>query len=145
MEVDLLHVKEWYEINFCEMHALSHHPGVKVWTDLQESQGYLAKRHQLVYEFCNIIQPQLSCLLESFYMPGMVLSFLHPFFFFLMWTIFFNLLQYCFCFMFCFLWPQGMWDLNSLTSYWIHNPCIGRQSQPLDCQEVPSILHLWSH
>ena len=28
------------------MHALSHRLGVQVWTDLQESQGYLAKRHQ---------------------------------------------------------------------------------------------------
>jgi len=24
-----------------------------------------------------------------------------------------NLLQYCFCFMFCFFWPQCMWDLGS--------------------------------
>ena len=23
-----------------------------------------------------------------------------------------NWLQYCFCFMFCFFWPQGMWDFN---------------------------------
>ena len=26
-----------------------------------------------------------------------------------------NLLQFCFCFMFCFFWPGGMWDLSSLT------------------------------
>ena len=36
-----------------------------------------------------------------------------------------NLSQYCFCIMFCFFWPQGMWDLNSLTR---NGTCIGRWS-----------------
>ena len=38
-----------------------------------------------------------------------------------------NLLQYC-LFYVLFFWPQGMWDLSSLTRDWICIPCIGRQS-----------------
>ena len=29
--------------------------------------------------------------------------------------------------------PRGMWDLSSLTRDWPYTPCIGRQSQPLNC------------
>ena len=39
-----------------------------------------------------------------------------------------NLLQYCFCFIFWFFWPGGMWDLSSPTRNQIHVPCIGRWS-----------------
>ena len=45
-----------------------------------------------------------------------------------MWTIFkslLNLLPSCFCFMFWFFWPQGMWDLTSLTRDGTHTPCEG--------------------
>ena len=39
-----------------------------------------------------------------------------------------NLLQYCFCFMFYFFWPGGMWDPSSLTTVQTWTPYIGRQS-----------------
>ena len=51
-------------------------------------------------------------------------------YFFLMWTVFkvfIELLQYCFCFIFCF-WPRGTWDLGSLSTGQTCSPCIGRQS-----------------
>ena len=47
-----------------------------------------------------------------------------------MWTVFkvfIELLQYCFCFIFCF-WPRGTWDLGSLSTGQTCSPCIGRQS-----------------
>ena len=44
---------------------------------------------------------------------------------FLMWTILLNLLQYCFCLSVLVFWPQGMWDLNSLTEL-NHGPYTGR-------------------
>jgi len=39
-----------------------------------------------------------------------------------------DLLQYCFCFMFCFFWPQIMWDHSSLTRDRTHTPSTGKQS-----------------
>ena len=30
--------------------------------------------------------------------------------------------------MFCFFWPQGIWDLSSPTRDWTHSPCIERWS-----------------
>ena len=39
-----------------------------------------------------------------------------------------NFLQWCFYFMFWFLWPWGMWDLGSLTRDQTHAPCIERWS-----------------
>ena len=39
-----------------------------------------------------------------------------------------NLLQYCFCFMFWFYWPQGMWDLSFPTMHQSCTPCTGRWS-----------------
>ena len=35
-----------------------------------------------------------------------------------------NLLQYCFCFMFLFFWPKGMWDPSSLTRDQTHTPAL---------------------
>ena len=35
-----------------------------------------------------------------------------------------NLLRYGFCFMLWFFWPQGMWDLNSLTRDQTHTPAL---------------------
>ena len=51
-------------------------------------------------------------------------------FFFLISIIFkvIDLLQYCFCFMFWYFCPWGMWDLNSLTRDRTHTPCTGRWS-----------------
>ena len=40
----------------------------------------------------------------------------------------FNLLQYCFSFMFCFFWFRGMWDLSSPARDQTQTPCIGRRS-----------------
>ena len=45
------------------------------------------------------------------------------------WGFFFNVdhvLQGCFCFMFCFLWPQGLWDLSSPTRDRTHGPMEGK-------------------
>ena len=39
-----------------------------------------------------------------------------------------NLLQYCFCFMFWFLWSRGMWDLSCPAKDQTQMPCIGRWS-----------------
>ena len=54
-----------------------------------------------------------------------------------------NLLQYCFCFMFCFLgfffWLQGMWDLSSPTRDQTHTRCIRRESlNHWTTREVPA-------
>ena len=56
-----------------------------------------------------------------------------------------NLLQYCFCFMFCFFWSQGLWDLSSLTRDPICTPCIGRWSfNHWTTKEVPWLaLYQW--
>ena len=49
-----------------------------------------------------------------------------------------NLLQYCFCFMFWFFWPRGMWDFSSQTRDWTCIPWIGRRSLNLwTTREVP--------
>ena len=54
-----------------------------------------------------------------------------------------NLLQYCFCFMFWFFWPQGMWDLSSLTGDQTRIPCIGRRSlNHWTTREVPIYTNL---
>ena len=39
-----------------------------------------------------------------------------------------NLIQYSFCFMFCFTSSLVVWNLSSLTRNWTHAPCIGRRS-----------------
>ena len=40
-------------------------------------------------------------------------------------------------------WPQGVWDLGSLTRDWTHTPCIGRQRlNHWITREVPSVFHL---
>ena len=40
-----------------------------------------------------------------------------------------NLLQYCFCFMFCFSFlAGGMWDLSSPTWDRTHTLCLGKRS-----------------
>ena len=39
-----------------------------------------------------------------------------------------NLLPSCFCFMCWDFWPQGIWDLSSLTRDQAHTPCLGRWS-----------------
>ena len=50
-----------------------------------------------------------------------------------------NLLQYCFCFMFCFFLAEGMWDPSSSTREPTHTPCIGRQSlNHWTTREVPT-------
>ena len=51
-----------------------------------------------------------------------------------------NLLQYCFCFMFCgFFWPRGMWDLSSPTRDRTLTYCIGRRSpNHWTTREVPN-------
>ena len=57
-----------------------------------------------------------------------------------------NLLQCCFCFMFCLFysfWPWCMWNLGSWTSDWTHTLCIGRRSQLLDSQGSPRKAHLF--
>ena len=52
---------------------------------------------------------------------------------------FLNLLQYCFCFMFLISWPQGIWDLSSLTWDQTHTLCIGRCIlNPRITREVPT-------
>ena len=38
------------------------------------------------------------------------------------------MVKYCFCFMFWYFWPRGMWDLSSLTRDWTFTFCIGRWS-----------------
>ena len=51
--------------------------------------------------------------------------------YFLMWTIFKVSIEFVTILsLFCVLvfWPQGMWDLNSLTRGQTHTPCIGRWS-----------------
>ena len=67
---------------------------------------------------------------------------------FFMWTILMsllNLLQYCCFFFFFFLvfwffWPQGRWDLSSLTRDQTHTPCIWRQSlNHWTSREVPPL------
>ena len=58
-----------------------------------------------------------------------------------------NLYWICYCFwiasVFIF-WPPDIWDVSSPTKDWtrdeVHNPCIGRQSQPLDYQGSPWTL-----
>ena len=57
----------------------------------------------------------LGCSFGSFRKGPLLLAFHLRFFFFDVDHFFFkyllNLLQYCFYFMFCFVfWPQGMWD-----------------------------------
>ena len=39
-----------------------------------------------------------------------------------------NLLQYCFCFLYLFFCPRGMWDLSSPTREWTFTPRIQRRS-----------------
>ena len=58
----------------------------------------------------------------------------------------FNVLQYCLCFMFCFFWTGGIWDLSILTRDWTHAPCIGRQQlNHWTTRDVPrQILYHWS-
>ena len=52
-----------------------------------------------------------------------------------------NLLQYC-LFYVLVLWPQGMWDLSSLTRDWTHIPCIGRRSlNHWTARSVPSFVN----
>ena len=89
----------------------------------------------------------------SWWIPlGLCLHFFLSFFFF---KIFFgvdnyflktllNLLQYCFCFTFWFIWPCDMWDLSSPTRNWTCTPCTGRQSlNHWTTREVPlSAFHL---
>ena len=54
-----------------------------------------------------------------------------------------NLPQYCFCFMFWFFWPRGLWHLSSLTRDWTHTPCIWRWSlNHWTTREVPSSVLL---
>lgn len=46
-----------------------------------------------------------------------------------MWTTFkslLNLLPYCFCLMFFIFWPQGMWDVSSLTRDRTYTPSFRR-------------------
>ena len=61
-----------------------------------------------------------------------------------MWTFLkslLNLLQYCFCFMFLFFWPRGMWDLSSPTRDRICTPCIERRSlNHWTAREIPSSI-----
>ena len=38
------------------------------------------------------------------------------------------MLQYCFCFTFCFFWPWGMWDVSSPVRGQTRAPCVGRPS-----------------
>ena len=57
-----------------------------------------------------------------------------------------NLLQCCFCFIFCFFWPGGMWGLTP-TRDQTHTPCIRRQSlNHWTTREVPhGILNCRMH
>ena len=58
-----------------------------------------------------------------------------------------NLLHYCFCFMFCFVFfsPWGVWDLSCLTRDWTHIPCTGRRSlNHWTIREVPGRCFLLS-
>ena len=51
------------------------------------------------------------------------------------------MLEYCCCFTFWFLWPQGMWDLNSLTRDWTQSPCTERwRLAHWSVWEVPSFF-----
>ena len=80
----------------------------------------------------------VACVRTSFIFKRL---FLNGPFFFKFWL---SLLQYCFCFMFWCFWPQGMWDLNSLTRGWTCPPCIGRPSlHPLDRQGSPRASFLF--
>ena len=64
------------------------------------------------------------------------------FFFFLMWTIFKDFIEFVAIFM-SFFWPQAMWDLSSLTKDWTCTPCIGRWSlNRWTAREVPGSLIL---
>ena len=55
----------------------------------------------------------------------------------------FDLLQYCFYFIFLAFWPRGMRNLNSLTKDWTHTPCIGRWSLNYwTAREIPKIKFL---
>ena len=72
-------------------------------------------------------------------------STLHSFLSFFFFKSLLNLLQYCFCFMFWFFWPRGMWDLSSPNRDWTRTPCIGRWSlNHWTAREVPlhSFLNL---
>ena len=49
-----------------------------------------------------------------------------------------NLLQCCFCSVFWFFWPGGLWDLSFLTRDQTHTPCPGRWSlNHWNTREVP--------
>ena len=52
-----------------------------------------------------------------------------PFWYGLLLNSLLNLLQHCFHFMFCFFWPIGMWDLNSLTMDQTHTHCVWSLNQ----------------
>jgi len=54
-----------------------------------------------------------------------------------------NLLQYCFCIMFSFFWPQGMWNLSCPIKDQTYTPCIGRRSlYHWTAREAPWVLIL---
>ena len=62
-------------------------------------------------------------------MHKLMISFYRFFFLILMWTTFkslLNLLPYCFCLMFFIFWPQGMWDVSSLTRDRTYTPSFRR-------------------
>ena len=65
------------------------------------------------------------------------------FFFFSFLKSLLNLLQYYICFLFWFFWPQGMWDLSSLTRDQTCTPCIIRR-QSLNHWTTREISHLFS-
>ena len=51
-----------------------------------------------------------------------------------------NLLQYCLFYVLAF-WPQGIWDLSSLTRDWTCTPCTGRRRfNHWTTREVPSFI-----
>ena len=51
-----------------------------------------------------------------------------------------NSSQYCFCLMFRFFWPWGMWDLSSSTRDWTHISRFGRRSlNHWTTREVPVV------
>ena len=86
--------------------------------------------HERAHTHTHIISPrkpswisQVPCLV--FLYNTLILPFIKRFFFNIAW----NLLQYCFCFMFSYFFlPRGLWDLYSFTRDQTHVPCIGRQS-----------------
>ena len=54
-----------------------------------------------------------------------------------------SLLQYCFYFIFCFLWAWGMWNLSSLTRDRTCTPCFGSWSlNHWTTREVPRLFSM---